>query len=329
MSNANTPIDDDLLVKYLIGEVTPAEYVQVEEWIAASDANRKHYVDFKLIWDQNQEAATNNNMDKDAAHTRLQNRVKNTSAPKYAVQVKKINYKYWISLAALVVLICTVLWLTFNHFYDNGSVSFVKIESKNKMRTQTLPDGSVITLNSRSTIVYPAKFNGRFRPVSLRGEAFFKVTPNNTKPFIIEVNDVVIKAIGTSFNVKSRNGKTEVAVETGIVKVTKKQNSVDLNPGEMVTITPQQDQLLKQPSKGKLYNYYLTRQLVCNQTPLIELVQTLNQVDGTHIAIANKSLDSLPITATFQNQSLDEILTMVSDTFKIKVERNGKQIILN
>jgi ferric-dicitrate binding protein FerR (iron transport regulator) len=183
-------------------------------------------------------------------------------------------------------------------------------------------------MNSQSTIVYPAKFNGRFRPVSLRGEAFFKVTPDKTKPFIIEVNNVKIKVIGTSFNVKGRNGQTEVTVETGIVKVSKNQNSIDLNPGERITITPRQVLLSKQTSKGKLYNYYLTRQLICDQTPLTELVQTLNEVYGTHITIANKLLEGLPITTTFQNQSLDEILTVISETFKIKVERNGKQIIL-
>lgn len=325
MSNANINIDDDVLVKYLAGEATPAEVLLVEGWIAASETNRKLFNDFKLIWDQS--PVTERNVDKDDAFIRLQNRIKNApAAPRKAV-IKKLNRSQWIGLAASVILICTVLWLTFNHTYDNGSVSFVRIDSKNKVHVQTLPDGSVITLNTRSTIIYPGKFSGNIRPVSLRGEAFFKVTPNKTKPFIIKVNDVTVKVVGTSFNVKSRNGKTEVIVETGIVKVSKKQNSVDLNPGERVTITKTKG-LLKETSNNKLYNYYITRQLVCDKTPLPEVVQALNEIFGAHIIIANRSLENLPITTTFQGQSLNEILGVISETFKITVVHKNQQIIL-
>jgi ferric-dicitrate binding protein FerR (iron transport regulator) len=230
-----------------------------------------------------------------------------------------------VGLAASVILISTVLWLTFTHVYDNGSVSFVKIESNNKVRTQTLPDGSEITLNAHSTIVYPKRFTSNFRPVSLRGEAFFKVTPDKTKPFIIKVNDVTVTVVGTSFNIKSRNGKTEVIVETGIVKVNEHKNSLELNPGEKATVM--KGALSKEQNKGKLYNYYLTQQLVCDKTPLLEVVQTLNEIYGAHITIANKSLESLPITTTFQGQSLDEIVGVIGDTFKITVVRKNQQII--
>jgi transmembrane sensor len=325
MSNANIHMDDDLLVKYLAGEATPAEHQQVEDWVAASETNKKFFDDFKLIWDQS--PVTERDVNKDDAFVRLQNRIDSNVAPRREVVIKKLSRKQWIGIAASLILVCTVLWLTFNHVYDNGSVSFVRIDSKDKVQTQSLPDGSLITLNTRSTLVYPGKFTGNIRPVSLSGEAFFKVSPDKTKPFIIKVNDVTVRVVGTSFNIKSRNGKTEVIVETGIVQVSKKQNSVDLNPGEQVTVTKDQALLAKQQSKGKLYNYYLTGQLVCDKTPLSEVVQALNEAYGAHIVIANKSLESLPITTTFKGQSLDEVLDVISGTFKITVVRNNQQII--
>jgi transmembrane sensor len=326
MSDTGTPINDDLLVKYLAGEATPAEHLLVDEWVAASDTNRKLFDEFKLIWDQS--PVTARNVNKDDAFIRLQNRIKTTAPEPRKTLIKKITRQQWVGLAASVVLICTVLWLTFNHVYDNGSESFVRVDSKNQIKTQTLPDGSVITLNSNSTIVYPGKFAGNIRPVSLRGEAFFKVTPDKTKPFIIKVNDVTVRVVGTSFNIKSRNGKTEVIVETGIVKVSKKQSSINLNPGERVTINKNQVELAKEASKGKLYNYYLTHELVCDKTPLNEVVKALNETYGANLVIANKSLENLPITTTFKGQSLDEIVDVISGTFKIKVEHKGRQIIL-
>jgi len=325
MSNANIHMDDDLLVKYLAGEATPAERQQVEDWMAASETNKKLFADFKLIW--NQSPVTDRNVSEDDAFIRLQKRIDSNAAPRREAVIKKLSRKQWIGIAASLVLICTVLWLTFNHVYDNGSISFVRIDSKDKVQTQSLPDGSVITLNTRSTIVYPGRFTGNIRPVSLQGEAFFKVSPDKTKPFIIKVNDVTVRVVGTSFNIKSRNGKTEVIVETGIVQVSKKQNSIDLNPGEQVTVTNDQALLAKQQSRGKLYNYYLTGQLVCDRTPLSEVVSTLNEVYSTHIVIANKSLENLPITTTFKGQSLDEVLDVISGTFKITVIRNNQQIV--
>ncbi|NHA07785.1 DUF4974 domain-containing protein [Mucilaginibacter sp. HC2] len=324
MSNANIHMDDDLLVKYLAGETTLAEQQQVEDWMAASETNKKLFDDFKLIWDQS--PVTERNVNKDDAFIRLQNRIdKNVPASRRTV-IKKLSQKQWIGIAASVILICTVLWLTFNHVYDNGSVSFVRIDSKDKVHTQSLPDGSVITMNARSTLVYPSRFTGNIRPVSLKGEAFFKISPDKTKPFIIKVNDVTVRVVGTSFNIKSRDGKTEVIVETGIVQVSKKQNSIDLNPGEQVMVTKDQDLLAKQQSKGKLYNYYLTGQLICDKTPLSEVVQALNEVYGVHIVIANKSLEDLPITTTIKGQSLNEVLEVISGTFKITVVRKNQQI---
>ena len=325
MSNANIHMDDDLLVKYLAGEATPTEHQQVEDWMAASETNKKLFDDFKLIWDQS--PVTDRNVSEDDAFIRLQKRIDSNVAPRREAVIKKLSRKQWIGIAASLVLICTVLWLTFNHVYDNGSVSFVRIDSKDKVQTQSLPDGSVITLNTRSTIVYPGRFTSNIRPVSLQGEAFFKVSPDKTKPFIIKVNDVTVRVVGTSFNIKSRNGKTEVIVETGIVQVSKKQSSIDLNPGEQVTVTKEQDLLAKQQSKGKLYNYYLTGQLICDKTPLSEVAQALNEAYGAHIVIANKSLENLPITTTFKGQSLDEVLDVISGTFKITVIRNKQQII--
>ena len=94
----------------------------------------------------------------------------------------------------------------------------------------TLPDGSFVTLNKNSSIHYPKKFPGRKRNIELKGEAFFTVTPDKEKPFVISVNDVTVTVVGTSFNIKSVSGKTQVVVESGIVQVTKNNKTIELKP---------------------------------------------------------------------------------------------------
>ncbi|WP_114939502.1 FecR domain-containing protein [Mucilaginibacter endophyticus] len=330
MSYTGMPIDDDLLVKYLVGEATPTEEEAIQNWIAASPANRQEFDNFKLIWDESQHIASTKALDEDAAYLRLQKRLNNTTPNVEArsAQVRKMKPSWWIGIAASLLLICTVAWLTISHYYDNRNIAFVKINSEAKTRTQTLPDGSVVTLNSHSTLIYPEKFTGTIRPVTMLGEAFFKVTPDKTKPFIIKVNGVTVRVVGTSFNVKSRDDKTQVIVETGIVNVSEKSRNVNLNPGEKVLVTKKDGLLAKESIKGRLYNYYATHELVCDETPLHELVGSLNEIYGSHIVIGNKAINNLPITTVFKDQSLDETLLVISETFKIKVERGKKGIVL-
>lgn len=177
-------------------------------------------------------------------------------------------------------------------------------------------------------ISYTRVFQGETRPVTLQGEAFFNVAPNAQKPFIITINDVTVTVVGTSFNIKNKNGKTTVDVESGIVTVRKNDESVALSKGEKVIIQEQQSVFQKEMSKGQLYNYYRTNILVCDQTPLQELIAALNEIYGVTIIIKNPTLQNKPITTTFKKQSLTQILNVISETFMVKVVRENNRIIV-
>jgi ferric-dicitrate binding protein FerR (iron transport regulator) len=196
-------------------------------------------------------------------------------------------------------------------------------------QTKSLPDGSQITLNRNSTIKFVRKLRGKTRAVELKGEAFFKVTPNEEKPFVIDVNDVTVTVLGTSFNVKGYNEQTEVVVETGTVKVESKGKSVVLKAGGRVTINKSDSTIIEQKSRDKLYNYYVTKEFVCDNTPLWKLVEVLNEAYNVRIEIVNPDLRELPLTTTFYNESLDNILNVISETFDITITRDGERIFMN
>jgi transmembrane sensor len=327
MSKSNGHMSDDLLVKYLVGEATPAETAEVDAWLAADEANALHYALLKRIWDESLQLANTKTVDEDAAYSRLQNRIKNMpeggEARVVDLQPKKTN---WLAIAAAIVVFCTFGYFAFSYF--TGPAATVTVASNNSVRVDTLPDGSVITMNTMSQLAYPEKFKGDTRSVSLQGEAFFNVTPDKTKPFIITVNDVTIRVVGTSFNIKSRNGKTEVIVATGIVNVAKNEKSINLEPGEKTEIDNSKGELSKKSVKGKLYSYYVNKELVCDETPLSELVPALNAIYSVNIVIGNKAIEEMPITTVFKNQSLEQVLMVVKETFKISVERSNGRIIL-
>jgi ferric-dicitrate binding protein FerR (iron transport regulator) len=324
------PLDDhtmdDLLVKYLAGEATPEERLQAEQWISANETNRKYYKDFNRIWQESERIPGESQANENAAWMRLQNRINKSDVDvEQHVRREPRPDTQWLKIAVSILLVGIVSYWVYNRFYD---AHIIEKLSRNKVLTENLSDGSTVTLNSNSQLSYPAHFTGDNRPVKLTGEAFFKIAPDKTKPFIISVKGATISVVGTSFDVKNRKGETEVIVATGIVKVKAHGKEVQLYPGEKVMVTKTSNELVKQQNKGSLYNYYITGALVCDQTPLYQLVDKLNEVYKVDIEITNDKLRNLPITTTFKDQSLDEILKVIAETFNIRVERQGNRFLL-
>ena len=318
---------DDVLVKYLLGEATETERGEVEQWIDESEQNRKYFDQFKLIWDKSQQLASTSNVNTDEAWGRFMQRVqadeaappKNKTIPLGGFTIKR--------MAAILIMVLGIsgLW----YFISGaGGGNMLTAQAKDKTETVTLPDGSMVTLNRNSSISYPAKFTGDTRPVTLKGEAFFNITPDKKKPFIIDADKSSIKVVGTSFNVKSTAEKTEVIVETGIVEVAKKEHAIRVNPHQKATVSADKEEPYMENNTDELYNYYRTKEFVCKGTPLHKLTEVLSEAYDVHIVIANASAAYQPYTTTFHDQSLDDILKVICETFNLKMERNGSEIIL-
>jgi transmembrane sensor len=319
-------MNDDLLVKYLLGEANSTEKESVVQWIKEDDSHLKYFNHFKFIWDTSKQLAAKSEVDENAAWERFQQRMQQ---PAQKSIVRSIGNRFsWLRVAVilLVVFISSIVaWYVWN---DAGLTKQIAVTTANNILKDTLSDGSVVTLNKHSEIYYPQKFKGNKRAITLKGEAFFEVTANKNKPFIVTVNDVTVTVVGTSFNIKNKGGKTEIIVETGIVKVTHHNKTIDLHPKEK-TIVSETDTALQQLKVGdRLYNHYRTQSFVCDNTPLWQLVEVLKEAYGADIVIARNELRSLPLTSTFNEETLDRVLEIVAGSLDLKIERNNGQIIL-
>jgi len=320
-------ITDDLLVKYMLGEANAEEQALVEEWLSDDMANARQFNDFKTIWEESRKLATISTVDENGAWERFKNSVQ---APKQKeTVVKTMRPLALMRIAALFILIVGGAVLGYQMFRDKRVENLV-VASQKAPLIDTLPDGSVVTLNKHSSINYPSKFKGDTRTIALKGEAFFNVTPNKKKPFIIHVNDVSIRVVGTSFNVRSEGGVTEVIVETGRVQVTRNNKTVELKPEEKLKIEQQDSVMVKEEVKDKLYNYYHSKEFVCYEAPLWKLAEALSKAYEVNIVIETEALRRLKLTTTFNNESLDKILEVISQTFDIQViqDKETNRIIL-
>jgi len=133
--------------------------------------------------------------------------------------------------------------LVFSERYNKKQSTLSQVSTKpgSRMTQIQLPDGSVVRLNSSSSLTYDKNFGKNVREVNLTGEAFFDVTKDSSHPFIIHTNVIDIKVLGTAFNVKSypNDAITETSLIRGTVEVTVKNRSnakIYLEPNQKLVV---------------------------------------------------------------------------------------------
>lgn len=318
-------ITEDLLIRYVLGEVSESEIKDITSWINASDNNARQFEQTKFILETSQNLAKKSPVNESDAWARFKEK-RETQTP-----VKPLfGFNNWLRIAATVLLFSGVAWVGYSILKPkNDRPQFVTLSSQSKVLTDTLPDGSVIHLNKQSSVTYAATFNAN-RVIKLKGEAFFDVVHNAKAPFTVQVGDVTIRDVGTSFNISSNNNRVEIIVENGIVEVSRRNKTLQLLKKEMVTINASDNDLQKTLSKDQLYNYYRTNRFVADNTPLYRLVEMLNQAYGSKVIIESKETGNAPITGTFPaSSSVDEILKVVlATTPEIHMFRVNGQIRL-
>lgn len=320
---------DDLLVKHITGEATTAEVLEVEKWLADDEANKHYFEHFKLIWEESVQLADTAHVDEQTAWDRFQNRVQTGSFPNTQAKVWSMNSAL-LRAAVITGLVIGLAALTFILFQNKPGkvIAMSNIHTTDQVKSDSLPDGSIVTLNKNSQVSFPEKFDNDKRVLQLSGEAFFKVAPNKKKPFEVHTNNVTITVVGTSFNVRSRGDTTEIIVETGIVEVATEKQTVQLRPGQRAIVGINESVLQKQVSTDHLYNYYRSKKFVLDHTPLWKFVEKLNEAYDVQIVFGKDELRNLQYTTTFDNEPLDNILGLISSTFNISVVKEKGKIIL-
>ena len=307
----------------MLNEASAEEKGEVTHWLEQSESNLAYYNEFKKVWDVSRELALSSTVDENKAWERFAKRIHERPV----IAKKRSMHVGWMKIAASIIVLLAIGAIVYWQMQE--PVRDMIVGENNAVVKDTLSDGSVVTINSGSSIYYPSRFTGNTRRVKLSGEAFFAVAPDRNKPFVISSNDVQVTVVGTAFNVKSTEEYTDVIVESGIVRVTKGSRSIELHANEKVRILAQDSVFTKEAVNDHLYNYYRTKKFVCDDTPLWKLVEVINEAYNSQIVFGDERLKDLSLTATFNNESLDQVLDVIRLTFNISVTKNQDQIILH
>jgi transmembrane sensor len=290
----------------------------VEAWLKADKANLAYFNQLKKTWEESRQLASTSTVDENKAWKTFQKRI-------HRAPVRRARFG-WIRIAASIIIIAGIGLLSY--WLLNQPVEEITSIAQQEVLNDTLPDGSIVSINKGSMISYPSKFQKATRQVVLKGEAFFNVKPDKEKPFVVLVRGVRITVVGTSFNVKNMNGNIEVVVETGIVQVSMGDKTAELKPNEKLSVSTRDSVMTEEKVSDQLYKYYRTKEFVCDDTPLWKLVQVINEAYHSRVIIGNPAIKDMTLTTTFHNESLDQVLNVISITFNIKVVKEGNTIIL-
>ena len=310
----------ELLAKYFSGNLSEAEQNKVLSWRNENEQNAEEFFEFASAWNQVVLVQNSNSNDESAIFDKI---VSSSNHAKVVQISSHSNIKTYLRYAAVVLL--AVLG---SYIYLNTTTDLIEIATgKSEVRNLTLSDGSIVYLNENSKVVYTEKFIGDTREVLLTGKAFFEVKRDETKPFIVKTNDSEIKVLGTSFlvNANSVQKQTEVVVATGKVAVTSlklaKGNKIELVSGDVGKASQSGKNIVKYKNEDPNYLSWKTKVLSFNKAKLDHVFEVLEETYLLDIDVSNSTINDCRLSAKYDNQSIESIMEIMSETFNLNMER--------
>ena len=327
MNNQESTKYWERMTKYFSNELTEREKSMFEEWAMEVD-EQKLFNEMKKDMSKMDEAKYVFEKSTDQAWADLSSRIHEDEMT-IPTKVKRIGgQKMFYQIAAALIIVFGLSWgilqITNNLNHETIKTEFAQSEIR-------LPDGSVVSLNANSKLIYPKSFDGKTRNVELIGEGFFDITPNPDKPFIITANNAEIKVLGTKFNVIAYKdiSKVEVLVETGLVSLSSKSNinnSILLEKGEFGILdeTDLQETTITDPN----YLSWKTKVMEFRNEDLRTVLDVINHTYGSNIILDSEPLEHLELTSKYDNINLDTLLQSICIAFNLEKSEIENQIIL-
>lgn len=310
---------DSLIAKYIVGEISPSEKKELLEWCALSDENQKVFDDELLIF-QKANLGTDQLFDPELAWKKIQPKIE---PPK---KEKQVFFTPW-RIAASFILICAVSFLIYQQITAPEEFQYL---SENQVETQILPDQTTISLNRDSEV--SVEYNERKKTglIKLSGESLISIPADKKVNWQVQVDELFIEDIGTVFNVKAypESPIVEVSVIEGEVRMyLESEEGIYLLAGEKGAFDKTTSIFSKQQADSNVASYS-TRSFSYLNQDLASVVSQLSEVYQTDILLEG-NIGACRLTVEFENEDLDTILSIISETLNLEITKNGNDIILS
>jgi len=296
----------DLLSRFMAGDTNDSG----KKWKELENMDNKEEIDVDKAW---------NNV-----HSRLmKNDLKINESP-VRISFMRSTFMRIAAVALILLSLGTAAIYMNNSGYLSKKIT-VLAGNDQKNVLVSLPDGSKIYLNRNSEFSYRKSFGKKGRDVKLTGEAFFEISPDKSKPFIIDAGKAKVKVVGTSFNVitNNRESAVEVFVKTGKVLVSDNSGSqsIQLDPGFVGTVNSKA--AAKVLNTNPNYLSWNTGYLDYSGQKLSVVFKDLKRVYDMDIIADDSLILENPWHAPIVNSSQETIINIICRSFNLNYTKDG------
>ena len=195
----------------------------------------------------------------------------------------------------------------------------------------TLSDGTMICLNSESTLSFPVKFQGKERKVYLTGEAYFKVAKNTEHPFVVTAGELEVLVTGTTFGVRAYKDEKDIqtTLESGQVTVRVEGKSVKLVPNKQVLFNKSTMGLEVRDVDVDLYLAWVDGRLVYDNCPLEKILTDLGRWYNIDVFYSRDELRSYQFSLNMKkHEEFTQVLELIGKTGEVQFEIKDNTVIV-
>jgi len=307
------------IVAFLDDRASNDEVLSLQTWVTQSKQNRTYFTQIRNIYEMSGRQLDPTVIQTDKALQKTLRRI--------TPQRKTFKLGVWLQRVAAILFIPLLSASLYFHaqsmkvFIDTEpTVNYYEMRVATGSRSSfTLPDNSRIWLNSGSKIRYPDRFVGKERVIYIEGEAYLEVTSSTDKPFVVNTPTLQVRATGTKFHVADfvDNLVKEVSLLSGKVTVGKMDDNtnvkhlLDMNPDQHLeyVVTDHSTRV----TEGDLYKHYAWKdnKMVFRNDLMTDVVKRISQLYGIEIELHGEELKTYRYRATFEDESLNEILKLL------------------
>ena len=301
-----------LIEKYLTGQATEQELVELEAWAKRSSQNRRMLARYTHAYAL---SGSSPNKSDPTDLCRIVSAIKKRNHSK-----RVIRYFSAVGYAASILIVAGLFYFTKTNSVHR-EVAYILSQADTYLEYSTpfgvkskitLPDNSVVWLNSGSKISFPSKFAGEHREITFSGEGYFDIIKDTLRPMQISTpNDINIKVLGTKFNLTTyKEDKTfSLMLVSGKVLVTKGGSTIaEMKPADNFTLEHEtRKRAINQPKDTMRITGWREGWLIFDDTPLLEVFTKMKRWYGVSVKVEDQNLYHKTFSAKFKEESASQV----------------------
>lgn len=343
MPDIDDTIDWQLVEQYLAGECSPTDEARLQAWIATDPSRERLLGGLERTWAA-AAGAESHRYDADVGwrelHEKLERPIDITvrsSAHRGPLEPKPPTWRQALVRVAAVLAIAAAgaaVTQTVQSRRESGADAIAMREvttARGQRAIVRLADGSRVVLGPGSHLAAPERFDRNTRAVTLLGEGFFEIARDEDRPFLIRSGRAVTRVLGTSFGLRAYADDPEVrvVVKTGRLRfrgTDERDSGAELTRGQIGRLDGSGEVTVDAVADIDAYLGWLNDKLIFKDTPLTRVAADLERWYDVEVTITDTAIAAFPLTATFDHQPLDEVLTVIERSLDVRYAREGRAV---